>query len=66
MNTLFTVVHHAASFSMPDEHLDLLAHLLHQQGLIFVLSVRIFSTDPEKHLLASKPEVRWYCVEESG
>ena len=32
-NTLFTVVHRAASFSMPDEHLDLLAHLPHQQGL---------------------------------
>ena len=63
---LFTVVHRAASFSMPDEHLDLLARLPHQQGLIFVLSVHIFSTDSEKHLLSSKPEVRWYYIEESG
>lgn len=38
-NTLFTVVHRAASFSMPDEHLDLLAHLPHQQGLWCLYSV---------------------------
>jgi hypothetical protein len=47
---------------MPDERLDLLARLPHQQELIFVLRVRISSIDSEKHLLASKPEVRWYYI----